>query len=103
MVLLVSATNQSLLCVLIVYFCFRLADITWLLRLKKGYNPSPHNLKYFDGWLKQNYLESLGCLAIIIVSYFSALNPLTALSIFIIWRIAARIMASFYYKAIYFS
>lgn len=80
---------------------FRIIDTLWLLRAKTVYNPMYTEKLYIDTWTRFNILEIVASLMLVLYKW--PLAPLTILSVFIIFRLTTRVLASLKYKKVHFT
>lgn len=85
------------------FILLRVLDFFWLLSSKIEYNPKNRDKLFLETWLRLDVLESFVSGLIILLVLFINLEPLTALIIFIVFRIITRVIASNKYKMAHFS
>lgn len=100
--LYIYATQLTILYFLTVYAIFSVLDFIWLLRARKEYQLINTDKIYIDSWIRFNVIEVILALGLIGTNIFFNLGPAVIIAIFIILRIAMRILASLQYKRIYF-
>ncbi|MFA6198151.1 MAG: hypothetical protein WC734_03295 [Patescibacteria group bacterium] len=79
-----------------------MGDIMWIWRMFKEYREKKRDKKFLFGWLGSDIIEIIVCLALLAINRVFVIAPLTLLIIFIILRLTSRIMASVYYKELYY-
>ena len=101
--LYIYATTVSPIYFLAVFAVWRTLDYFWLLSSKYEYNPSGLDKVYVDTWIRFNIIESTIAGILIGVTFFFKIQPLTTIIIFIVIRIAMRVLASLRYKKVHFA
>lgn len=100
--LYIYSTLISVTYLFIVFIVWRILDYFWLLSSKHEYHPTGLDKIFVDTWMQFNLLEALVTAGLIGMYLFYPVAPLTLLIVFIVFRIAIRILASFRYKKIHF-
>ncbi|HEY4506121.1 MAG TPA: hypothetical protein VJJ24_01585 [Candidatus Paceibacterota bacterium] len=86
------------------FILFRVADLMWLLRIKREYRPGTSDSKFIHAWISCGMVELVFSIVILITSLTtSAFSPLGLLIVFIFLRLLSRLYASWAYKSTYFS
>ena len=101
--LYIYATQFTIFYFLSAFILVRFLDLLWLIRSKYQHNPSGIEAKYINTWLVFDTIECIGIVALLFSMNLVFVSPLTAVSIFIIFRIVARFFASLQYKRMYFT
>lgn len=100
--LFIQATLKTVISFLAVFIVFRILDSLWIFRLKKEHKPAYHDEMVVNTWLIFNGAEIIIALGLIAFNGVYQLPAITLLGIFIIARLASRILSSFRYKRVYF-
>jgi hypothetical protein len=100
--LYIYATQLTIIYFLSVFIIWRILDYFWLLSSKYEYMPMGTDKLFVDTWLQFDLIEAAisGCMIGVIL--FFGLQPLSAIIIFIVFRIITRVLASFRYKKVHF-
>lgn len=101
--LYIYATQRTMLYLLGIFIVARALDVLWVLRVLGEYRPLPVDRQIFSTWLRQMLLEIVFALALIGATFLWPLSALTTLLMFIGFRAAMRVLASFQYKRVYFA
>ncbi|TSC82560.1 MAG: hypothetical protein G01um101420_227 [Parcubacteria group bacterium Gr01-1014_20] len=101
--LLIYSSLQTISYLLITFIVFRIFDSFWIVRRLREHGTELSNRRIFHTWLKSNIIDVITALILIVLSYNNFIPPLTALIAFILFRITLRIVASVYYKKVYFA
>lgn len=101
--LYIYATQLTIIYLLTAFVVWKILDFFWLLSSKYEYRPTGTDGAFIDTWLKFNIFEALFALALILAHQNFALDSVTSISIFIVFRILIRISASWKYKKAHFA
>lgn len=92
-------TTQLTIIHFLATFCvFKLLDYLWLWSSKREYHPTGNDKIFVNTWMKFNLVEIVLTVGLIVAFWIFSLKPLLAISIFIIFRMILRVLASFRYK-----
>jgi hypothetical protein len=103
MFLLVYATQFTAAYFLTVFAIYRFIDLIWIARVRYEYRISPPDTIFFRTWFRFEVVEGLTALILAAASYYGLLTPLVAVSLFIVFRIFMRVLASWQYKRVHFA
>lgn len=100
--LYIYTTQLTIIYFLTTFIIFKILDYLWLWSSKQEYKPTGSDKLFVDTWMWFNLFEAIisGILIILVSSIY--LEPLTAILIFVIFRIITRVFASFRYKKVHF-
>ena len=101
--LYIYATQLTIIYFLATFIVFRILDYFWLLSSKYEYKPVDDDKLFIDTWLMFNLIEASATAVLIFLAIFFLLPPLVILSVYIVFRIITRILASWQYKKVHFA
>lgn len=81
----------------------RILDFFWLWSSNVEYKPVGFDKLYVETWMKFNIIQVFMVFVIILSSYLLALSPLVTIIIYILERVALRVIASLKYKRFFYS
>jgi len=99
---IVYATKLSIISFIVGYILYRVGDIFWIWRMFREYHKKERDKKFLYGWLSSDIFEIIVCLLLLLINHFYIIAPLIILVIFIVFRLLSRILASVYYKEVYY-
>ena len=99
---IVYATKLSISSFLVGYILYRVGDLFWIWRMFKEYKEKKRDKKFLFGWLGSDVFEIAVCAVLLLINLNFQIAPLALLLIFIVLRLASRILASVYYKEVYY-
>lgn len=100
--LYIYTTQLEIIYFLGAFVLLMVLDYFWLLSSKYEYHPTGTDKVFIDTWLKFNLIEAAVTAALIGLTILSSLSSLVTLSIYIVFRIITRILASWQYKKVHF-
>ncbi|MFH0987813.1 MAG: hypothetical protein V1763_00390 [Parcubacteria group bacterium] len=104
MFLLVYSTRGTIAFMFLTFTVYRIVDICWLYSIKREHQLDSSDKVYVNTWLKFDFMESLfSVILFFICQSFASFSPLWALSVFILLRVATRILSSVSYRRVFFA
>lgn len=100
--LYIYTTQLSLIYFLSSFVLIKILDYFWLLSSKNEYHPSGSDKVYVDSWLALNLVEGFVTSGLVWASWTFNVSEINILAMFIVIRVAIRILASRKYKKIHF-
>ncbi len=100
--LYIYSTQMTIIYFLTTFIIFRVLDYLWLLSSRREYHPTGQDKLFVDTWMNFNLLEAAIAGILIGLTNLFAFEPLIVLVLFIVVRLATRVLASFSYKKIHF-
>lgn len=85
------------------FILWRAIDLLWLLRAKYQHKLENRDRLFVDTWIAFDAVEITVAASLIFLNYATIFTSLTIIAIFVLARIAIRILASFRYKKVYFA
>jgi hypothetical protein len=100
---LVYATQRTVGLVLLAFAIYRLLDLVWMWRLQKSYDVADTDRRFIINWSRYEAFEGISALLLAGISVVSHVSALSTLVAFIAVRIATRVIASYSYRAVYYT
>lgn len=103
MFLLIYSAQLTAAHFLAFFVVYRLLDLIWVFRVRSEYSLVPADKIYFDTWFRLESIEAFGTALLLVLTLFAPPAAVLSLTIFILFRIVTRILASFQYKKVHFA
>lgn len=100
--LYIYATQLTITYFLSIFIIFKILDYLWLWSSRHEYKPTGVDKLFVDTWMNFNILEAVFSIILVGAVSLLSISPLTAIIVFIIFRLIVRAAASFRYKKAHF-